>query len=694
MHTTWKCIVPLTGAVLFGGASGCESEEPSKYDDEDASHYWETLLADHGKEPASVPKSMKSVSRKRDAAFDETWAGGGSVNATEPLDTAGAAFGGSTSWDTGGASSNPPNPEPSRWCDWRDCSEVPLALWRFDDCNAQSSALADSAPNYYYNYYYYSGPHPAFRAVSARCVEGMRSQGIRLAVPDDVIYSLDQPDYDFAQGFTIAMWVKADEVTGTHTLARKRLDESSAIALVIDKGRIHFVVRTSDGRPHGVSAAIQAGVETHVAATHDGDMIRLFLDGSVVASRKAEGRIAVGAGPIFMGNDAKNRLFKGMFEEVWLSNLATTERIIKELGCLRRPPEITVSPTTTPPMQPRVPVTFVATLKNMNRQGSCSVDIFTLCESTGWMLTSDHAELCEGVELGPGDTYTRISNISGGDSEMLGTYSVTWNADTWSDFGGSYSAWTTAEFTLAPSPCLPAVVTLSPAVSAPTTFWTEVPFTLTIMNPNDPLLCPNSLFNFWFDNWWNMGTSEPSGSIVIAPGETAIREPRVTVYENYYSSQPFEVRYTVCHEWGFKCATASSQIRILGSFAYNFDSTYDGFEFDWWTNPDPDYPFTNIVAQVPEGQSPPWMDLDYESGSPTAPSLRLTLPFTTTHQYAYVIRRLPYVDLSHKILRARVRWVSGSFATGAIQYGAWSGEDWAYGSMSLNSVPVVRGGGG
>lgn len=39
---------------------------------------------------------------------------------------------------------------------------------------------------------------------------------------------------------------------------------------------------------------------------------------------------------------------------------------------------------------------------------------------------------------------------------MLGTYSVTWNADTWSDFGGSYSAWTTAEFALAPSPCLPA----------------------------------------------------------------------------------------------------------------------------------------------------------------------------------------------------------------------------------------------
>lgn len=169
-----------------------------------------------------------------------------------------------------------------------------------------------------------------------------------------------------------------------------------------------------------------------------------------------------------------------------------------------------------------------------------------------------------------------------------------------------------------------------------------------IKNPNDPLLCPNSLFNFWFDNWWNMGTSEPSGSIVIAPGETAIREPRVTVYENYYSNQPFEVRYTVCHEWGFKCATASSQIRILGSFAYNFDSAYDGFEFDWWTNPDPDYPFTNIVAQVPEGQSPPWMDLDYESGSPTASSLRLTLPFTTTYQYAYVIRRLPYVDLSHK----------------------------------------------
>ena len=46
-----------------------------------------------------------------------------------------------------------------------DCATQPLAYWTFDDCNAQTTELADSARAT-------QTTHPAFRAVSTACVAG------------------------------------------------------------------------------------------------------------------------------------------------------------------------------------------------------------------------------------------------------------------------------------------------------------------------------------------------------------------------------------------------------------------------------------------------------------------------------------------------------------------------------------------
>ena len=70
-----------------------------------------------------------------------------------------------------------------RFCE--DCSREPLAFWRLDDCNALSTELSDAA-------YSSRTSHPAFRSVSAACVDGASGQGVELAREDDVVYAPDQ----------------------------------------------------------------------------------------------------------------------------------------------------------------------------------------------------------------------------------------------------------------------------------------------------------------------------------------------------------------------------------------------------------------------------------------------------------------------------------------------------------------------
>ena len=63
---------------------------------------------------------------------------------------------------------------------------------------------------------------------------------------------------------------------------RKRDDGDSAFALVINQGKFQFVVRLVSGKLITVSAPATSDTWTHVAATYDGSMLRLYLDGAEV----------------------------------------------------------------------------------------------------------------------------------------------------------------------------------------------------------------------------------------------------------------------------------------------------------------------------------------------------------------------------------------------------------------------------
>jgi hypothetical protein len=303
---------------------------------------------------------------------------------------------------------------PPRFCTTTDCARDPLAFWRFDDCNAQSTQLADTA-------FTSSTSHPAFRAVSVACVAGIDAEAVRLAGGDDIVYAPDQPDFTFTQGLTIAAWIKPDRLAGTQSLVRKRLDGTSAFVLALDGKRLTFALALASGRLVNVTAPIAAGAFTHVAATYDGEDAKLYVNGAVAGTVHAAGRIAAGAGPIFIGNDANGRQFKGIVDDVWLNTAAAPADVIAGLTCIRQPPVVALAPTATAAQTAGTSVAFDLSVTNQN-SGSCPVDSFEYLAELSFPLTTDAFEGV--VAVAPGQTVHATVDVRSLKSASVGSYPV------------------------------------------------------------------------------------------------------------------------------------------------------------------------------------------------------------------------------------------------------------------------------
>ena len=276
------------------------------------------------------------------------------------------------------AAAAPATPPPPRFC--TDCAREPLALWTLDDCNPLSTQLNDFGQTSQIS-------HPAFRAVSVACAAGASAQAVKLAGKEDIVYAPDQADFVFDQGLTIAAWIKPNHLNGTQSIARKRFAGTSSFTLAIDDQRLNFVVRLTNGKLVGVTARVQAQRFTHVAATYDGHKARLFVDGTLAAQASGAGKIAPGAGPILIGNDADGRQFKGIVDEIWLNTLAAPADVVGGLTCIRQAPVASLSPAMSPATPPGTPVAFDLSITNPSG-ASCPADDFQFFGSLPFPLSS------------------------------------------------------------------------------------------------------------------------------------------------------------------------------------------------------------------------------------------------------------------------------------------------------------------
>jgi hypothetical protein len=281
----------------------------------------------------------------------------------------------------------------------------PLASWNFEDCNPERTELR--SPTFQF---------PAFRTVGAACVDGREGQGISLPRPQDMVYAPDQPAFTFDRGVTVAAWVNPSRLGGQRTLFRKREGSTSSFALMLVDRRFVFVIDRTGRTPASVSAPARAGAWVHVAATYDGERLRLYLDGREAASVVARGTIAPGEGPLLMGNDADRRRVEGALDNFWFDTRAASADTILGLTCVRRPPRLSVRPQAGPAVAAGTPVTYDFALTN-DDPPSCGRGDFFLVSNTFQPEFSVDPSFSF-LNVGSGETQTvPVTITSSGDAE-------------------------------------------------------------------------------------------------------------------------------------------------------------------------------------------------------------------------------------------------------------------------------------
>lgn len=248
-------------------------------------------------------------------------------------------------------------------------SANPAGVWNFDDCTSSRTQLSDASFN----------GNTAYRSVGVTCTDGIRnSQAVSIAIPEDIVYVPDQPNFTFANGVTVAGWFKPAAVGGTKTLFRKRDKDTSSFALLLNAGKFEFVVNIGDGHAISVISPKKAktGVFQHVAASYDGMVARLYIDGAEVNNFAIPGSIPPGPGPVLMGNDGSERRYNGAIDSTLFATHALTAAEVAALTCFPVSPSVSVTPSnaSTPA---GVTTTFDIALTN-NNSASCGPITFSI----------------------------------------------------------------------------------------------------------------------------------------------------------------------------------------------------------------------------------------------------------------------------------------------------------------------------
>jgi len=148
----------------------------------------------------------------------------------------------------------------------------------------------------------------------------------------------DSPSLDLTTAMTLEAWVKPTTVTskwrdviykgnvlGTPHDNYLLMATSIRTAKPVGGALISGVHQEATG-----TAAIAANTFTHLATTYDGSTVRLFVNGTQVASKAATGSIATSNDQLQIGGDSIfGQYFAGTIDEVRIYNTALTQAQIQ-----------------------------------------------------------------------------------------------------------------------------------------------------------------------------------------------------------------------------------------------------------------------------------------------------------------------------------------------------------------------------
>jgi hypothetical protein len=142
----------------------------------------------------------------------------------------------------------------------------------------------------------------------------------------------DRPELDPDAAMTVSAWIKADDWNGSRTVLRKG-DGDNQYRLFEDGGKFAFDIS-------GVGEVAGPKPEPHkwhhIAGTYDGAVMRLYIDGVLVAEKPASGKISVTPDSLYIGakssNAARSDYFKGDMDEIMIWDYALSPDHIQKLA--------------------------------------------------------------------------------------------------------------------------------------------------------------------------------------------------------------------------------------------------------------------------------------------------------------------------------------------------------------------------
>jgi hypothetical protein len=160
-------------------------------------------------------------------------------------------------------------------------------------------------------------------------VAGRFGQGLQFDGVNDWITVNDADSLDLSSGMTIEAWVKPSLLTGWRTILMKESATGLAYGLYAnnDTNRPSVNVHAAGGAEQDIrgTATLSTTAWTHVAATHDGSTLRLYVSGTQVATRAFASALAATSQPLRIGGNAVwNEWFSGQLDEVRVYNRALT----------------------------------------------------------------------------------------------------------------------------------------------------------------------------------------------------------------------------------------------------------------------------------------------------------------------------------------------------------------------------------
>ena len=169
----------------------------------------------------------------------------------------------------------------------------------------------------------------------------------------------DSEALDLTTGMTLEAWAYPTAATGTWTTIALKEAPPNALAYMMQADPSNHpsaYISTNAGGLQGVIGpqTLPLNTWTHLAATYDGAMLSLYVNGTVVASTFVSGNILTSGGPLrFGGTSIWGEYFAGTIDELRLYNRALSET---EIQADMKTPIIVPTPTPTPSPTPMVDV--------------------------------------------------------------------------------------------------------------------------------------------------------------------------------------------------------------------------------------------------------------------------------------------------------------------------------------------------